>query len=98
EALSRSSVPESPASVLGGFALTGDLSVVSLVEIFSMLKEKVQSGVLRVVNTRTRAQVELVFDEGRIDFAGAVGVAEEFLLGRVAVHRRDVTVRAHGKH
>jgi CheY-like chemotaxis protein len=94
EALSRSTAPESTATVLGGYALTGDLAVVSLGEIFSMLKERAQSGVLRVVNTATRAQVELVFQEGRIDFAGAVGVAEEFLLGRFAVERGDVTAAA----
>jgi DNA-binding response OmpR family regulator len=90
EALSRSTAPEA-AAVLGGFALAGDLSVVSLGDVFSMLEERELSGVLRVVNTRTRAQVELVFRAGRIDFAGAVGVAEEFLLGRFAVERGDVT-------
>jgi CheY-like chemotaxis protein len=94
EALSRSSAPEATATVLGGYALAGDLSVVSLGEVFSMLKEHAQSGVLRVVNTATRAQVELVFNEGRIDFAGAVGVADEFLLGRFAVARGDVTAAA----
>jgi len=94
EALSRSTAPEATATVLGGYALTGDLAVVSLGEIFSMLKERGQSGVLRVVNTATRAQVELVFQDGRIDFAGAVGVAEEFLLGRFAVERGDVTAAA----
>jgi CheY-like chemotaxis protein len=94
EALSRSAAPESTATVLGGFALAGDLAVVSLGEVLSMLKERGQSGVLRVVNTRTRAQVELVFQGGRIDFAGAVGVADEFLLGRFAVGRGDVTAEA----
>ena len=94
EALSRSTTPESTSTVLGGYALTGDLAVVSLGEIFSMLKERAQSGVLRVVNTATRAQVELVFQDGRIDFAGAVGVTEEFLLGRFAVERGDVTAAA----
>jgi CheY-like chemotaxis protein len=94
EALSRSMAPEATATVLGGYALTGDLSVVSLGEVFSMLKERAQSGVLRVVNTATRAQVELVFQDGRIDFAGAVGVSEEFLLGRFAVERGDVTAAA----
>jgi CheY-like chemotaxis protein len=94
EALSRSMAPEATATVLGGFALAGDLAVVSLGDVFSMLEEREQSGVLRVVNTRTRAQVELVFRDGRIDFAGAVGVAEEFLLGRFAVERGDVTAEA----
>jgi DNA-binding response OmpR family regulator len=90
EALSRSAAPEATATVLGGYALTGDLSVISLGEVLSMLKERAQGGVLRVVNTRTRAQVELVFRRGNIDFAGAVGVAEEFLLGRFAVERGEV--------
>jgi len=94
EALSRSAAPETTATVLGGYALTGDLAVVSLGDVFSMLEERAQSGVLRVVNTATRAQVELVFDEGRIDFAGAVGVSEEFLLGRFAAERGDVTAAA----
>jgi DNA-binding response OmpR family regulator len=94
EALSRSTSPEATATVLGGYALTGDLAVVALGEIFSMLRERGQSGVLRVVNTATRAQVELVFQDGRIDFAGAVGVAEEFLLGRFAVERGHVTAAA----
>lgn len=94
EALSRSAGPEAAAAALGGFALAGDLAVVPLGEVLSMLKERALSGVLRVVNTRTGAQVELVFDEGRIDFAGAVGVAEEFLLGRFAVERGDVKAEA----
>jgi len=94
EALSRSSAPEATATVLGGFALAGDLAVVSLGEVLSMLKERAQSGVLRVVNTRSRAQVELVFRQGAIDLAVAVGVAEEYLLGRFAVERGDVAAEA----
>jgi DNA-binding response OmpR family regulator len=94
EALSLSTAPDSTATVLGGYALTGDLAVVALGEVFSMLKERGQSGVLRVVNTATRAQVELVLQEGRIDFAGAVGVSEDFLLGRFAVERGDVPAAA----
>jgi DNA-binding response OmpR family regulator len=94
EAMSRSSAPEATATVLGGFALAGDLAVVSLGEVFSMLKERALTGVLRVVNTRSRAQVELVFRRGALDLAVAVGVDEEFLLGRFAVERGDVTVDA----
>ncbi|HEX4405516.1 MAG TPA: response regulator, partial [Polyangia bacterium] len=94
EALSKSTTPEATATVLGGYALTGDLAVIALGDVFSMLEERAQSGVLRIVDTVTRAQVELVFDEGRIDFAGAVGVSEEFLLGRFAVERGDVTAAA----
>jgi DNA-binding response OmpR family regulator len=94
EALSRSAGSEAAAAALGGYALMGDLAIVPLGEVLAMLKERALSGVLRVVNTRTSAQVELVFDEGRIDFAGAVGVAEEFLLGRFAVERGDVKAEA----
>jgi DNA-binding response OmpR family regulator len=94
EALSRSTAPEASTTVLGGYALAGDLAVVSLGEVLSMLKEREQTGILRVVNTSTKAQVELVFHKGQIDFAGAVGVAEEFLLGRFAVERGDVTADA----
>jgi CheY-like chemotaxis protein len=90
EALSRSWAPEATATLLGGYALAGDLAVVALGEILSMLKERAQSGVLRVVNTTTEARVEIVFQEGRIDFAGAVGVSEDFLLGRFAAERGDV--------
>jgi CheY-like chemotaxis protein len=94
EALTLSVDPGTAATLLGSVALLGDLGIVPLGEVLSMLKERSLSGVLRVVNTRTRAQVDLVFDEGRIDFAVAVGVAEEFLLGRFAVERGDVSAQA----
>jgi hypothetical protein len=94
EALSQSAAPDTTATVLGGYALAGDLAVVSLAEVLTMLKERSQTGVLRVVNTVTSAQVELVFDKGQIAFAAAVGVAEDFLLGRFAVERGDTTPEA----
>jgi DNA-binding response OmpR family regulator len=94
EALSRSTAPDATATVLGGYALAGDLAVVSLGEVLTLLQERGQAGILRVVNTLTAAQVELVFHDGKIDFAAAVGVAEEFLLGRFAVERGDVPLEA----
>jgi hypothetical protein len=92
EALSLSTANAATAdgSGLAGFALLGDLAVVSLGEVFSMLKDRAQTGVLRVVNTSTSAQIEIAFRGGQIDLAGAAGVAEEFLLGRFAVERGDV--------
>jgi DNA-binding response OmpR family regulator len=96
EALSLSLTAESGAVGLGsglgeGLALLGNLAAVPLGEVLSMLKERGQTGVLRVVNTSTRAQIEIVFHQGRIDLAAAAGVAEEFLLGRFAAERGDVS-------
>ncbi len=93
EALSLSTASAATADDAGGlagFSLLGDLAVVSLGEVFSMLKDRAQTGVLRVVNTSTAAQIEIAFRGGQIDLAGAAGVAEEFLLGRFAVERGDV--------
>jgi DNA-binding response OmpR family regulator len=92
--MTAATVSAATADVLGGFALIGDLAVVSLGEVFSMLKDRAQTGVLRVVNTSTSAQIEIAFRGGQIDLAGAAGVAEEFLLGRFAVERGDVPAAA----
>ena len=59
-------------------------------EILEMLAEQGQSGILRVVNTETNARIEIFFRNGRVDFAGAVGVADEFLLGRFVVDHGDL--------
>jgi DNA-binding response OmpR family regulator len=92
--MTAATVSAATADVLGGFALLGDLAVVSLGEVFSMLKDRAQTGVLRVVNTSTSAQIEIAFRGGQIDLAGAAGVAEEFLLGRFAIERGDVPAAA----
>jgi len=78
-------------------ALAGDLATISMSQIMEMLAEQAHTGVLRVVNTQTQARVELFFQGGRIDFAAAVGVAEEFLLGRFAVESGDVSAEAIGR-
>jgi CheY-like chemotaxis protein len=98
EALSLSTAHEvaeaSPGGLAEGLALVGDLAFVSLGEVFSMLKDRAQTGVLRVVNTATRAQIEIAFHHGQIELAGAAGVAEELLLGRFAVERGAVPAAA----
>ncbi|HVZ74621.1 MAG TPA: DUF4388 domain-containing protein [Polyangia bacterium] len=88
--LSTGSAPRASSALAEAVALVGDLSVVSLGEILSMLSERQQTGVLRVVNSTTAARIEIVFQAGRIELAHAVGVAEEFLLGRFAAERGDV--------
>jgi CheY-like chemotaxis protein len=93
EALSRSAdatLAEARAFAAMGQALAGDLDAISMSEIVEMLAEQAQSGILRVVNTETNARIELYFRNGRVDFAAAVGVADEFLLGRFVVDQGDL--------
>ena len=93
EALSRSAdaaVAEARAFAARGQALAGDLEAIFMSEILALLAEQGQSGILRVVNTEMNARVELYFRGGRVDFASAVGVADEFLLGRFIVDDGDL--------
>ena len=93
EALSRSAdtaVAEARAFAAMGQALAGDLDAISMSEILEMLSEQGQNGILRVVNTETNARIEIYFRSGHVDFAAAVGVAEEFLLGRFVVDDGDL--------
>jgi len=94
EALSRSAdatVAEARAFAALGQALAGDLDAISMSEILELLAEQGQSGILRVVNTETNARVEIFFRSGRVDFAAAVGVADDFLLGRFVIDDGDLT-------
>ena len=69
-------------SLLGDAApgLRGDLRVVPLAEVLQLLDVQEQSGVLTV--ERSGARVDIYFRRGRVDQAIAMGVPEEFLLGR----------------
>ncbi len=67
----------------GSAVLTGDLSVVPLADILTLLQSQQQTGVLTV--TRGGAKVELYFRDGRVNLAMAVGVPDEFKLGRFLV-------------
>jgi DNA-binding response OmpR family regulator len=94
EALSQSAdsstVAEARAFAAFGQALAGDLKSIGMSEIIELLAVEARSGILRVVNTDINARVELYFRSGQIDFAAAVGVAEEFLFGRFLVHAGDI--------
>ncbi|HXU60907.1 MAG TPA: DUF4388 domain-containing protein [Polyangia bacterium] len=68
-----------------GYALAGDLDAIAMGQVLELLSEQRQTGVLRVVNTTSHARIELVFRGGRVDFATAVGVAEDLMLGRFVV-------------
>jgi DNA-binding response OmpR family regulator len=65
--------------------LTGDLRVVPLAEVLQLLAQQEQSGSLTV--TRGESQVDMVFRAGRIEHGTAVGVSDEFLLGRFILER-----------
>ncbi len=100
EALSLSVGPadgalaEARAFAAAGQVLAGDLAVISLSQILELLAEQQHSGTLRVLNTETNARIEIFFRAGRVDFAAAVGVAEDLLIGRFAVETGDVTADA----
>jgi CheY-like chemotaxis protein len=71
------------------YALTGDLSAITISEVLSLLQEQNQTGCLRAL--QTEARVELYLRGGKVDFAAAVGVSEEFLLGRFAIEAGALT-------
>ncbi|MEA2698442.1 MAG: hypothetical protein QOI66_2713 [Myxococcales bacterium] len=85
--------PSAPAEPAGAatesFTLTGDLGALGVSEVLLMLQEQGQTGYLRA--QRAGARVEIFFRDGHIDFAAAVGVAEEFLLGRFALAAGDIS-------
>ena len=78
----------------GGPDLAGRLAADSMSEVLSLIAQQTQTGALRVLTDGAR--VDLFFRRGRIDFAAAVGVAEEFLLGRFAVESGHLTPEALG--
>lgn len=69
--------------------LAGHLGAISLSEVITLLGQQSQTGTLRVLTESSR--VELFFNRGALDLAAAVGVAEEFLLGRFAVESGHLT-------
>ena len=68
-----------------GYALAGDLDAIPMGQVFELLAEQRQTGVLRVLNAATHARVDLTFRGGRIDFGNAAGVSEDLMLGRFVV-------------
>ncbi len=94
EALAMSTdagLEEARAFAALGYALAGDLDAIAMGQVFELLSEQRQTGVLRVVNTASHARIELVFRGGRVDFAAAVGVAEDLMLGRFVVETGEAS-------
>jgi len=59
-----------------GAALLGDLAVVSIADVLLLLQDRQHSGALRLVGSD--ASIDIFVNKGRIDFASARGVADEF--------------------
>ena len=72
--------------------LAGQLGSISMSEVLLLLGQQGKTGTLRALSGGAR--VDLFFRNGTIDLAAAVGVAEEFLLGRFAVEAGDITPEA----
>jgi CheY-like chemotaxis protein len=100
EALSLSAVGEDGAVAQArtlaaeGVALSGDLSTISLSQTFELLAEQRHSGALRVTHAESNARIEIYFRGGRVDFAAAVGVADDYLIGRFVVETGEVAPEA----
>jgi DNA-binding response OmpR family regulator len=71
-----------------GAALLGDLAVVSIADVLLLLQDRQHSGALRLLGRE--ASIEIWVNKGRIDFAGAQGVADEFLLGHFLVRSGQI--------
>jgi len=71
-----------------GAALVGDLAVVSIADVLLLLQDRQHSGSLRLLGKD--ASIEICVNKGRIDFAGARGVADEFLLGHFLVRSGQI--------
>jgi CheY-like chemotaxis protein len=64
-------------------ALAGDLALISVADVLLLLQDRGYAGTVNL--SHGRARMDIYLSQGRIDFAGAQGVAEEFLLGRFLV-------------
>ena len=71
-----------------GAALLGDLAVVSIADVLLLLQDRQHSGALHLVGSE--ASIDIFVNKGRIDFASARGVADEFLLGHFLVRSGQI--------
>jgi DNA-binding response OmpR family regulator len=98
-------------------ALSGDLGIISIADVLTLLQDQAQTGTLSLSQAESRleagsasalpaeaetggsarfarARLEVFLRNGRIDFATARGVPEEFLLGRFIVESGQMTAGA----
>lgn len=70
-------------------SLSGDLAVFSIADVLALLADQACTGALTI--TRGARRLEVYFCEGRIDFALAGGMDQEFLLGRFLVETGQIS-------
>jgi DNA-binding response OmpR family regulator len=73
-------------------ALAGDLGIISIADILTLLQDQAQTGTLTLSQAESRLDVFL--RNGRIDFATARHVPEEFLIGRFVVEAGQISAGA----
>jgi CheY-like chemotaxis protein len=84
--------PGSDAEAAAAAGLSGNLAIISIADVFSLLQDEAQTGIVFVACEDARLQV--CFRQGRIDFATAEGVPADFLLGRFLVKAGALTKEA----
>lgn len=70
-------------------ALAGDLAIVSIADVLLLLQDRGYTGSVSL--SHGRARMDIYLGQGRVDFAGAQGVADEFLIGRFLVSGAHVS-------
>jgi DNA-binding response OmpR family regulator len=88
-ALPKEPSPEDQSGPTSDAALAGDLAIISIADVLTLLQDQAQTGTLTLSQAESRLDVFL--RNGRIDFATARAVPEEFLLGRFVVEAGQVS-------
>src|SRR3954454_9119707 len=70
-------------------ALSGDLGLISIADILTLLQDQAQTGTLTLA--QAQARIDVFLRTGRIELAGARGVPDEFLLGRFLVEAGEIS-------
>lgn len=76
-------------------ALAGNLAVISIADVLLLLQDRAYTGAVTL--SHGRARLDIYLGQGRIAFAGAHGVPDEFLLGRFLVSGGHITEDTLGK-
>jgi DNA-binding response OmpR family regulator len=64
-------------------SLAGNLAVISIADVLLLLQDRGHTGTVSL--SHGHAQLRIYLGQGRVDFAGAQGVPDEFLLGRFLI-------------
>jgi DNA-binding response OmpR family regulator len=87
--LPKEPAPEDQSGPTSDAALAGDLAIISIADVLTLLQDQAQTGTLTFSQAESRLDVFL--RNGRIDFATARAVPEEFLLGRFVVEAGQIS-------